>query len=329
MHRCLFCENCNTLYSKRRFSKHNCALKRHIGGKLDSINDNITKIGHKDAINKAHGESNKNKQNGEKVGHEKVTGTNNNIGNLVGGVGILIPDDCIDMVVSIMKKHPRSDRFNIGSLTAAEWLVASQDEETMLHLSQNVTSSNDKSSINIHLVGCHWVTSFKNNNTGQVHVFDSLLATSSLRSRFLKPQLELLYGFCDGSIVYETVTQQSADPLCGALATAFAFDILLGYKPADMRYDVSKARDHLKQVIRRNSVCRFPLISIISESDEISKLLGKSNRIKVTEGRKRKPKHAEKSLHLEESACKSAKVHMVDFINKIKEKKANTGKRQM
>ena len=110
------------------------------------------------------------------------------LANLVGDSNTYIPDDIIVVAVNIMRAYTsQQDTPYICFYSPVE----------IEHFCQTSTKPNqpipdDRSSINIHHLPGHWVTSYYNHETGVIHVYDSLI--SKTHKEQVIQQLMLLYS---------------------------------------------------------------------------------------------------------------------------------------
>lgn len=141
------------------------------------------------------------------------------LSNLVGNIGTEIPDDVVEAALNLIRAHADPAlAHKIGYLTPAQLQFLLQNPQDA---QQVIPVPRGHMSINIHYISHHWVTSVFNPNTRRVTVYDSLRSRCNLLAVF--PQLRIIYGIQSlQDVHYPIVTQQSADPICGAMAIAFA-----------------------------------------------------------------------------------------------------------
>ena len=175
---------------------------------------------------------------------------------LVGNANTEIPDDIIQVALNLMKAHSeQSTSPYIGYFTPAELSFICSNPE----IPHRRPLPDHTFSINIHPLQNHWVTSSYDNSTGNINVYDSQMTSAHLKQ--VLPQIEIVYGEAKAQHVkYVTVTQQSAEPICGVMAIAYAFSCFLKNDPALINYDITSARQHLKLCISTGQVAPFPVI---------------------------------------------------------------------
>ena len=278
-HDCTFCEYCEVLFaSYDSLLLHKCRIKLYVCNLcVHSYSSGAELKSHQCTFCKLCGQNFDSLD--AKTGHncKKTVSNNNNINDVgclessppsnkirlmienVMDVGSYINDEVITNSYELMRKHNRGDSYHIGAYTPVE---IDFNMELMDPVDwPNLQVPNDKNSIMIHFLGNHWVTSYYDVLTSSVFVYDSLQNYSDLRQRQLLQQLKMLYGVDNPqNVKYVPVTQQGSDPLCGALAVAFAFTLLLGKQPQDIQYDIEKVRDHLGFCLLEEKVLAFPYI---------------------------------------------------------------------
>ncbi len=152
----------------------------------------------------------------------------------------------------MLKDSDTTHSFEIDCLTPAAMSVALQEPPAPPVCSGLLPA------INLHHVTDHWVSSYLNPNMKKVFVYDSL--NKPYRLGRVRPQLKVLYGDLSNDVGYPMVTQQASDPLCGALAVAFAISCLMGIPPQTQNFDISQVRAHLQWCIRHHSISQFPVM---------------------------------------------------------------------
>ena len=180
------------------------------------------------------------------------------LSSLVGQYNNDIPDDIIEVALNLLKMN--SDVIlepYMGFKTPCE-LKFLMDQH-ILSLPTHIPD--DKFSINIHPLTNHWVTTCYDPYAKTLKAFDSLKSDAHLSE--LIPQVELLYGKAKAqTLQYVAVTQQTTEPICGVMAIAFAFSCFLGMDPATLRYDTTKARNHLRDCIINGNIRPFPVCQL-------------------------------------------------------------------
>lgn len=104
--------------------------------------------------------------------------------NLIGNASTDIPDDINTAAPNLMKANCTFDRnFHIGYYSPAliRWFTFTLEIPGTIPL--------DRSSINIHPLNGHWVTSFYMQDTEQLYVYDSFMTVSHLAE--VSSQLEI------------------------------------------------------------------------------------------------------------------------------------------
>ena len=172
--------------------------------------------------------------------------------------GTYVGDEAIARAYELMRKDPSANKFHIGYYTPCEM----DFKLNTMHPSSWATLHvpNDKCSIMIHYLSKHWVTSYWDPKTSSVYIYDSLANYAGHRREELLTQLKMLYGVENDNLQYMKVTQQASDPVCGVLAVAFGFSLLLGEKPELIKYNVTEVRQHLALCLSEEKMSSFPQI---------------------------------------------------------------------
>lgn len=173
----------------------------------------------------------------------------------VGTYGDFLDDDVINAAMLILAKHDKASSFHICFRKPVEIFNLLADSEKMSNILPSKVPP-DKCAINIHYMHAHWVTSMFDPVTKAVHVYDSL--PSEQTQKDIMKQLYILHDFQD--VFFWPVTRQQSDPICGVLAVAFAYSLLLGISPSDVTYCLEKARGHLKHILSSERVSHFPVV---------------------------------------------------------------------
>ena len=184
---------------------------------------------------------------------------------LIGDESTEIPDDIIRAAFEVIKANSQTNTAEyLGFYTPAQ-----------LHFMTTETFSKDytphplpvdKDSLHIHPLSGHWVTSFYDSVLKQLFVYDSL--HSLYHQKEVELQLRQIYSSeIVNSFNYVKVTQQSAEPIYGVMAIAFAFSVFLRQNPSSISYDITKAREYLRHCISTGTVSPFPVLSIDSDND--------------------------------------------------------------
>ena len=128
-----------------------------------------------------------------------------------------IPDGVVRAALILMEANSEQQGPTVGFYSPAEL--------EFLATNRNMNISTvplGRSSINIHHITGHWMTSYYNCNERTVKVYDSLVSEKHLEE--VKPQLTILYGrHLSETSHLMRVTQQGTKPLCGVMAIVFAF----------------------------------------------------------------------------------------------------------
>ena len=164
--------------------------------------------------------------------------------SLIGTDDSEIPDDVIQYVLTLMQAH-NTQQLNIGLYTPAEIMLMTSQADYIHTLNRSIPRT--ASSVLIHPLTGHWVTSYYDVYTKQVTVYDSLLKDSHCAE--VKTQIKLIYGEeIASNIRYGNVTQQNVLPVYGVFAIAFATSLYFGKDPETVKY-ILKARNHLKSCL--------------------------------------------------------------------------------
>lgn len=110
--------------------------------------------------------------------------------------------------------------------------------------------------LHIHHIKRHWVTTFYCASSRTVFVCDSLRNKSHFD--LVMKQINVVYGVLAVNVKQVNVTQQNSNPDCGPMAIAFANSYFLKSDPSKRKFDVSKARQHLKMCITNGCITQFP-----------------------------------------------------------------------
>ena len=106
--------------------------------------------------------------------------------------------------------------------------------------------------------GSHWlvISNVFSNKANQMVVYDSMYTSISNSNRAL---LEILYtNYPDYEFRFAKVQRQRDSTSCGRWASAFLFDLALGYDPAATRYNETKMAGHLLRCLDQGLVEIFP-----------------------------------------------------------------------
>ena len=63
------------------------------------------------------------------------------------------------------------------------------------------------------------------------------------------------------NVIYEHVTQQSTDPICGLMVIAFAYTCLISKNPTQITYDITKVRHQFQQCLLNGQLSEFPTVT--------------------------------------------------------------------
>ncbi|MEW8547541.1 MAG: DUF6570 domain-containing protein [Candidatus Thiodiazotropha sp.] len=174
--------------------------------------------------------------------------------SLIGTDDSEISDDVVQSVLTLMQAH-NTQQLNIGFYTPAEIMLMTSQPGYIHMLNRSIPKNS--SSILIHPLRGHWVTSYYDANSEQVTVYDSLLTDSHCAE--VKNQIKIIYGEeMASNIKYGNVTQQNFLPVCGVLAIAFATSLYFGKDPETVKYDILEARDHLRSCLASGLIQPFP-----------------------------------------------------------------------
>ena len=178
---------------------------------------------------------------------------------LIGDISTEIPDDVVRAALILMEANCEENRGpTVGFYSPVELEFLSTNGN-----GNPPSVPRNRSSINIHHITGHWMTSYYDCYEKTVKVYDSLISKQHFEE--IKPQLTILYGkdLSERSTLMR-VTQQGTEPLCGVMAIAFAFCCFLGQDPMDFSFDIHRARDHLKNCIDTAQVRQFPLLNVLN-----------------------------------------------------------------
>ena len=168
-----------------------------------------------------------------------------------------ITDEVIEVAINMMRSLSNEETtpyICYYTPVQLEYYCSETPQYQELHVQKLPT---DKSSVNIHHLPGHWVTSYYNHTSGHIHVFDSLMCNSHLQD--VSKQLMIMYEQNKvNNVIYERVTQQSIEPICGLMAIAVAYTCLNAKNPAHVHYDITKVRSHFQQCILDGHLSEFP-----------------------------------------------------------------------
>lgn len=120
------------------------------------------------------------------------------------------------------------------------------------------------STVQIHHVNNHWVTSYRAANEDVVYVYDSLMQVDDnnipILQQSLVTQIRQMYRLGSSVITVGcgTTTQQLNGIDCGVFAIAYATELCEGGDPATVKYNTSQMRSHLIQCFANLKMQRFP-----------------------------------------------------------------------
>ena len=242
-HKCQFCKQCGRQFSSyQRLIGHNCIKNAFY---MKSKAEPITMSHRNYSISEK-------ESNDDQCKSVSVAETSSVSVNLIRQSGVLIPDEIITVALDIIRQYTGS-HFH-GHITPAEMALFLTDSS----LSRPPVPP-DTSSINIHNIADHWVTSIYSPDTSRISVYDSLYRIEHVYQ--ILPQIKLLYGTQHlDRIDFIPVTQQGSDPSCGAFAIAFAFSLCLGIPPESQNFDVAQMRMHLNDCIKYRKLKAFPTV---------------------------------------------------------------------
>ena len=183
------------------------------------------------------------------------------LARLVGGNSTEITDELIDVAINMMRTfciHEEAPYICYYTPVQLEYFCSAIVEiDTEFHVQ---TIPVDKSSVNIHHLPGHWVTSYYNCETGNIHIYDSLICQTHFNE--VQKQLLIMYEkILVKNVIYEHVTQQSTDPICGLMAIAFAYTCLISKNPTQISYDITKVRHHFQQCLLNGQLSEFPTLT--------------------------------------------------------------------